>query len=191
LLLVDSPVAPGTPQVHSNVLYGNDPYDAVVDRSSDISGTNNYWGTNIGVDILAQVFDYYDDGARGRLLYIPFLQDPDPDAPVPPPRNLRAMFDGNSVALNWDAVPSTTTGYGYKVYYGIGIPGPPYVGTGIVQGDSPIDVGNVTTYALSGLSSGVHYFAVATYDTHGRLSWYSNEANVNPLGSVFLPLVRK
>jgi len=120
----------GTPQVHYNNFYGNEPYDVTVVPSNDISGTHNYWGTVATVDILAHVYDWYDDTGRGRLLYIPYLQDPDPNAPVPPPTNLQAGFTDGSASLSWDAIPSTTTGYGYKVYYDSDASGPPYDGTG-------------------------------------------------------------
>jgi len=178
----------GTPQFHHNNLYGNSNYDVVVLSSQDISGTHNYWGTVATVDILTHVYDWYDDSTRGRLLYIPYLQDPDLNAPVPPPQNLRANFSGGSASLSWDVIPSTTTGYGYKVYYDTDASGPPYHGTGAVEGNSPIDVGNATHFTLSGLGGRI-YIAVTAYDTQGRESWYSNEAN--SLRRVYLPVVLK
>ncbi len=143
----------GGSQFHYNNFYGNSPYDVVIETSYDLSGTNNYWGTVATVDILAHVYDWYDDTSRGRLLYIPYLQDPDPNAPVPPPLNLRATFSDDSVTLSWDPIPSFGTGYGYKVYYGTDKSGPPYTGSGLDQGNSPIDVGNVTSYTLTGLGN--------------------------------------
>lgn len=178
----------GTPNFHYNNIYGNSNYDVVVLSSKDISGTNNYWGTVATVDILAHVYDWYDDSARGRLLYIPYLQDPDPNAPVPPPRNLRATFSGTSATMTWDAIPSTTTGYGYKVYYDTDASGPPYNGTGAAQGNSPVDVSNATHFTLSGLGGHSHV-AVTAYDTQGRESWYSNEGS-SP-SRVYLPTVLK
>jgi hypothetical protein len=106
---------------------------------------------------------------------------------VPPPLNLRATFAGDSASLSWDAIPSTTTGYGYKVYYDTDASGPPYHGTGAAQGDSPVDVGNATHFTLSGLGGGGIYIAVTAYNTQGRESWYSNEV-INPW-RVYLPAV--
>ncbi|PKO23059.1 MAG: hypothetical protein CVU38_06075 [Chloroflexi bacterium HGW-Chloroflexi-1] len=181
----------GTPQFHHNNLYGNSNWDVGVMSPPDIniSGTHNYWGTVATEVILAHVYDWYDDSSRGRLLFIPYIQDPDPNAPVPPPWNLRANFAGGSVSLSWDAIPSTTTGYGYKVYYDTDTSGPPYHGAGAAQGDSPIDVGNATQFTLSGLGGGGIYTAVTAYDTQGRESWYSNE--VMSLWRVYLPAVLK
>jgi hypothetical protein len=164
----------GRSQFHYNNLYDNSPFDVVIQSSYDISGTLNYWGTTSSVNILNQVYDWYDNSSRGRLLYIPYLQDPSPDAPVPPPLNLAAGVSGDSVTLVWDAIPSATTGYGYKIYYGANSD-PPYEGTGFDQGDSPIDAGNLTAYTLTGLTPGqIYHFAVTAYDTQGRESWYSN-----------------
>jgi hypothetical protein len=55
---------------------------------------------------------------------------------------------------------------GYKVYFGLASQtyGP------------PIDVGNQTTYTLSGLTDGIQYYiAVTAYDTSRRESAFSNE----------------
>ncbi len=179
----------GTPHVHDNNLYGNSNYDVVVLSSHyyDISGTYNYWGTVVDADISAHIYDGYDDANRAKFLYIPYLQDPASTAPVPPPGNLQANFASGYAALSWDAIPSTTTGYRYKVYYDNDAPGPPYNGTGAAQGNSPIVVGNVTSYTLSGLGNEIHYITVTTYDDQGRESWYSNE--VNSLRRVYLPVV--
>ena len=177
----------GRPQFHHNNLYANEPYDVVVLSSYDISGTLNYWGTADNINILDQVYDWYDDTSRGRLLYIPYLQDPDPDAPVPPPQNFVATCVGNTAQLSWDAIPSATTGYGYKVYYDTDASGPPYEGTGLPEGDAPIDVGNATNFTLTWLGGRRLYVTVTAYDTHGRESWYANE--VVRSGRTFLPLV--
>jgi len=180
----------GTPQFQHNNLYGNANYDlAVLSTEDDISGTLNYWGTVATADIQAHIYDWYDHAARGKLFYIPYLQDPDPDAPVPPPQNLRANFTDGSASLSWDAIPSTTTGYGYKVYYDTDASGPPYNGADAAQGDSPIDVGNATQFTLSGWGSGVVYVAITAYDTPGRESWYSNE--VSRPWQAYLPAVLK
>lgn len=159
-------------QVHLNNIYGNTPFDVVKEFSGDISGTLNYWGTVENLDILRQNYDGYDDSARGRFLYIPYLEDLAPEAPVPPPLNLRVTWGPDSATVAWDPLPSITTGYGYKVYYGQSAD-PPYDGTGADQGASPVDVGNKTSLTLSGLAGGPWYVTVTAYDTRGRESWYA------------------
>ena len=81
------------------------------------------------------------------------------------------------VTLAWD--PNTEPDLdGYMVYYKQVSSGPPYNGTGATEGDSPIDVGNVTEFTVHGLTDGATYFFVATaYDTEGLESGYSNEVN--------------
>jgi hypothetical protein len=79
------------------------------------------------------------------------------------------------VTLAWDANTEPDLA-GYKLYYKTGSPGPPYGGTGATEGNSPIDVGNVTQFTIHGLSNGITYhFAATAYDTENLESGYSNE----------------
>lgn len=67
---------------------------------------------------------------------------------------------------------------GYNLYYKSGGSGEPYEGTGLDQGDSPIDVGHILEYTLTGLSTGVQYCFVVTAYTNDDTpieSEYSNE----------------
>lgn len=70
-----------------------------------------------------------------------------------------------SINLVWD--PSTEPDVaGYKIYYGTA---PRTYGSGI-------DVGNVTTYALTGLIKGQRYYIVVTaYTKSNRESGFSSE----------------
>jgi hypothetical protein len=81
------------------------------------------------------------------------------------------------VTLAWDPNSEPDLA-GYRVYYKTGYSGAPYDGTGAIEGDSPIDVGNVTEFTVHGLTNGVTYFFVVTArDTEGLESDYSNEVN--------------
>lgn len=142
--------------------------------SSDISGTLNYWGTTESVDILGQIYDWYDDNSRGRFLYLPFLSE----LYIPPPFGLRADFHEDSIDLGWDSHPYVIAGWGYNLYYDTDTSGPPYEGTGTAGGSSPIDVGDVTSYTLSSLASDKNYFiALTVYDPVGHESGYSTEVH--------------
>ena len=79
------------------------------------------------------------------------------------------------VTLAWD--PNTESDLaGYKICYKTEFSGPPYNGTGVTEGDSPIDVGNQTEFTLHGLTDDVTYFLVVTaYNTGGLESDYSEE----------------
>ena len=103
-------------------------------------------------------------------------------------------FADFSVTLEWDPSPSQIAGT--KVYYKAGSSGgAPYDGTGILEGDSPIDVGNVTTVTLSGFSEKEdYYFTVTAYDSFGRESEYSNEVaslRPQPHGNLIMRIIKK
>jgi len=77
-------------------------------------------------------------------------------------------FDSASqIKLAWD--PETDPSViGYELYYG----------TDSRNYGIPINVGNVTTYTLNGLTQGVtYYIAVTAYDTANNESDYSNEVS--------------
>jgi len=85
-----------------------------------------------------------------------------------------------TVTLEWDASSSGDTA-GYKLYYKISeTGGAPYDGSGLDQGDSPIDVGDVLTYDLTGCTlSDRLYFVATAYDAGDDLySW--SEVSENP-----------
>ncbi len=83
----------------------------------------------------------------------------------------------NSVTLSWDANTEADLA-GYKVYYG----------TASRTYGAPITIGKVTTHTLSGLPSGMVYFAVTAYNTAGLESGFSNEVSKS-FGSTPAPLV--
>ena len=74
---------------------------------------------------------------------------------------------GGSISLAWD--PNTESDLaGYKVYYG----------TASRSYGSSVNVGNVTSYQLTGLTSGqTYYIALTAYDTLGYESGFSNEVS--------------
>ena len=81
------------------------------------------------------------------------------------------------ITLQWDTNTEPDLA-GYEVYYKTNSSGEPYDGTGATEGDSPIDVGDITTFTLHSLADGVTYFFVVTaYDSEGLESDYSNEVD--------------
>jgi len=74
--------------------------------------------------------------------------------------------------LSWAAPTQNTNGSsladlaGYRVYYG----------TSADALTQVIDVANVTSYVVSGLSPGTYYFAVAAYSSAGTQSALSETA---------------
>ena len=102
----------------------------------------------------------------------------EPDLPPHPPASVRAVPGDGSVSLNWQAVPEHDIG-GYLIFYGK-VPGQ-YFGTGTDAGDSPIDVGNSTSFSLTGLENGsLYYFTVVAYDSTRNLGDFSREISARP-----------
>lgn len=84
----------------------------------------------------------------------------EPPLPIPPAK-VKAVAGDGYVDLSWSYSIDDTTG-GYYVYYGTR-PGE-YLGVVAVEGPSPVKVGNVSSYRLTGLKNGaIYYFAVAAY----------------------------
>ncbi|MGD0843877.1 MAG: fibronectin type III domain-containing protein, partial [Geobacteraceae bacterium] len=84
----------------------------------------------------------------------------------------------STVVLQWD--PNTDADLaGYKVYCQADSSTPPFTGKatneGANGGDSPINIGNITTATIRGLDPAhPYYFAVTAYNTSGVESAYSN-----------------
>ena len=74
--------------------------------------------------------------------------------------------------LAWDAPTTNTDGSALTDLAGYRL----YSGTASAAYGAPIDVGNMTEYHVTGLSSGVrYYFTVTAYDASGGESVFSNE----------------
>ena len=121
------------------------------------------------------------DGRRSRS---PVLSDLkivyEPDLPPPPPSSVFVEAGNGTVRLVWKKVNEKDV-RGYMVYYGDS-PGR-YTGTGIEEGNSPIDVGNETSINLKGMENGkLFYFAIVSYDSSDppHQSRFSMEVSARP-----------
>ena len=73
-----------------------------------------------------------------------------------------------SATLAWDPPDVSADVVGYKIYYG----------TTSSTYSQIIDVGNMTSYTVTGLTDGQsYYFVVTTYNSSGLESYYSNEVS--------------
>jgi hypothetical protein len=85
-----------------------------------------------------------------------------------------AMGFAQNVTLAWDPSVSSDVA-GYKLYYQAGSADLPMEGIEALEGPSPIDVGDVTTFTLTGLPEGsVYYFRATAYNSTGLESDPSN-----------------
>jgi hypothetical protein len=107
--------------------------------------------------------DLYPDGTGRQtpsLSSVTLHYEPDP--PPPAPAQVLALPKDGGVELRWSRVPEADVA-GYLVWYGSS-PGE-YYGSNAAEGASPIDVGNVLSFTVTGLpNGGLVYFAVAAYD---------------------------
>lgn len=78
-----------------------------------------------------------------------------------PPFIVKAEAGNGSVTVSWNYSVDDTAG-GYYLYYG-NRPGE-YLGRIAIEGFSPIDVGNRSSFTVTGLENGkIYYFAIAAY----------------------------
>jgi VCBS repeat-containing protein len=139
--------------------------------SSSIDAKNNYWGTSTESEIKAAIYDYTDDFELGEVDYTPFSTALNTDAPISPPSNVTKSVSGSDVVLNWSSNGESDIA-GYKLYYGTPT-GYSYV--------TVVDLGNVTTYTVTGGDIATEY-ALTAYDSSldgtddmvdGNESWFS------------------
>jgi PKD repeat protein len=179
------------PYIGFNNLYGNMPYDVVNADVDDADAEYSWWNTTDTGEIDSRIWDFLDDPTVGWVDYTPFLEQNNPLAPMAPPTGLIASSDGLTITLHWN--PTADTPFdGYLVYYEPVANGYPYTGTGAVEGDSPIYVGDVTSYTLTNLPGGTYHLAVTARDqdaddeddqTEGHESWFSDPVTAEILGS--------
>ena len=93
--------------------------------------------------------------------------DCNPSTPdMAPPSNLQVLGPPGIAILTWNPVPDPNF-KGYNIYYG--------TSSGVYT--ISIDVGDFTSYTVTDLPDGTHYFAVTYYDKFFNESWYSNEVS--------------
>ncbi|MCG8307532.1 MAG: S8 family serine peptidase [Cytophagales bacterium] len=88
-----------------------------------------------------------------------------------PPIVSNYVINGGSITIDYMAGGANS----FKVYYSSS-PGPPYNGTGAIQGNSPINMGSSTTATLSGFDfiNNAYYFVITGTNSQGE-SDYSEE----------------
>ncbi len=74
-------------------------------------------------------------------------------------------------SFSWSANPPPVSGYRFY-YKKEGLPGPPFYGTDAQQGPSPIDIGNKTSFTVTGLDENATYhFAITAYSETDQSSF--------------------
>ena len=87
--------------------------------------------------------------------------------------------NAKSYTFTWSPNPEPVSGY--KLYYKINGVATNFDGTGAEQGNSPVDVGKVTTYTLTFPDNNVTYhFGLTAYDETEE-SGYSDIVTITPI----------
>jgi hypothetical protein len=93
--------------------------------------------------------------------------------------NLKAAAGDGKIILSWDTATDNVGVKGYKIFYGANS----VTDDNASYTEGPVDVGNVISYEVDGLTNGnAYFFAVTAYDAAGNESeFYSNEASATPM----------
>ncbi|MEE9168108.1 MAG: Ig-like domain-containing protein [Candidatus Neomarinimicrobiota bacterium] len=170
--------SPGATMNNNNIVSKSITIRASAWNSVTINAENNWWGTNNESEIQSKIHDWNDDNTIAFVDYLPFLNAPDTTAPISPPSQVVKQTAAGGVQLTWNANPEGDRA-GYKIYYG----NP----TGYSFSNF-VDVGNVTSYTLSGVST-TDTIAVTAYDmqadgttdqVEGHESWFSIAEAAHP-----------
>ncbi len=93
---------------------------------------------------------------------------------IPDPPNLYLnRAGGNSISTSY----CNTGGPDYFIYYDTDN-GPPYTGTGLTQGDSPIELSNITSFQLDGAQACTPYYIAVKASNDQGMSEYSTEKQI-------------
>ena len=103
---------------YNNLLDPNDLYEVATTNgagSAPLDATNNWWGTSSEAGVAQRMFEPSGSSSRGAITYVPFLDAPDGQAPVPPPTSTPAVTPTPTDTPTDTPVGS---GYGTSIYGG-------------------------------------------------------------------------
>lgn len=116
--------------------------------------TENWWGTASETEIQGVIYDWVDDATYGIVDYAPFATGILTEAPIAPPSGITMEQSTGEISLSWNANQEPDLA-GYKVHWGA---------TKDYPFENTEDVGNVTSYTITGLNPGDYYVSVTAYD---------------------------
>lgn len=111
--IIDSP----SPTIKFNNIHDNIEYNVYLNdyAYSDINATNNWWGTTEVSDINQSIYDKKNDFNLGLVTFVPFLTEPNPEAPEAPEIEPQPTPTPTQLSISVDA-SSTTVGSAVNIY---------------------------------------------------------------------------
>jgi parallel beta-helix repeat protein len=138
-----------------NSITGTSDTNIIVNRFyADLQAPNNWFGTTDTAIIDSLIYDYFDHNEFGKVIYKPFLGNPDPHSPISKPLMVVKRLVGNQVLVDWHRNIEVDLA-GYKVHYG------PKTGNVF---ENTVNIGLDTLVLISGISLS-DTVAVTAYDT--------------------------
>jgi len=161
----------GNPNIINSNIFSNGRAITFNDVGTPPNASNNWWGDSTGPSHSLENPGGLGDTVAAGVAVTPWLIEPDTSAPPIPVQGLTIDYASNdSIVLSWDEALMSDFA-NYTIYFDTDTSGIPY--------EYSIDVGNVSSYSITGLSfDKTHYIAATTFDTDGNESWYSREVNV-------------
>ena len=164
--------------INYNNIYGSGSYDFYGPRYDTVDAKYNYWGPAATAEMnaggnpkdISTIYDFFDDISYGRVDYSQWLDN----LILLPPTGIMSTPGDTTIGLSWTASEGAA---GYYLYYG----------QSSGSYNSPIDIGNNTSYQLTGLSNNTtYYIALTTYDNQNNESTHSYELEPTT-GPLFQP----
>jgi chitodextrinase len=168
--------APSTPTGLTATAVSSSQINLSWSASTDNVGVTGYRVYRNGtlLTTLGNVTSYQNTGLSASTTYSYTVQAIDAAGnasgqSAPDSATTQAQTANGTAILTWDPVTAPNLA-GYRIYYGTS------PGTYLQARGQGINVGNVTTYTVTGLGSGTrYYFAATSNDTSGNESGFSNE----------------
>jgi len=110
--------APHDSIVRNNIFRQKAPSNYVRNNTAiDVGMQYNYWTSTISDSINTFIWDKNDSPSLGRIVFEPFLTDPDTIAPVSPPDQFFKQVINGEVVFRWKPNPESDIA-GYRLHYG-------------------------------------------------------------------------
>ncbi len=171
----------------NNIFNNTDPYFLTVPSSSGgssnrtINLNNNFWNETTISNINLGIYDGLDNSSRTTSNLSNYLVNMDTTAPISPPTLVsKSLSSSGNVKLQWNANAEGDLA-GYKIYW---------QNPSGYSFDTMVDVGNVLSYTLNGVTDLSSEYSLVAYDNsangnemdvfEGHQSWFSSSQKFSP-----------